>query len=249
MEGIMGRRSVLLVVALVIAAIGTTMVFIYVSNVNDQAIAKQKPVKVLVAKKPIAPGTTYKDASDQASFEKKTVSRDDLVDGALGSTDPLVGKVTTTAIYAGQQIIPQMFGDTGEVSTLSVPADMLAMSVQLDDPAQVAGFVEAGTNVAIFLTSPVAKRGGGDETQLLLPSVKVLAIGNQTAVPQDTTTTGTEEASVPKTILTIAVTQADYQRVLFGSTHGKLNLGLPGKDFKPNETLPPTNESNLFTEN
>jgi pilus assembly protein CpaB len=246
MEGTMGRRSVLLVAALVIAALGTTMVFIYVSNVNDQAVAKQRPVEVLVAKKSIAPGTTYQDASDAASFEKKIVSRDALVDGALGSTDPLVGKVTTMAIYPGQQIIPQMFGDSGEISTLSVPADMLAISVQLDDPAQVAGFVEAGTNVAIFLTSTVAKGGAGGETRLLLPSVKVLAIGNQTAVPQDTTTSGTDEAPVPKTILTIAVSQVDYQRVLFGSTHGKLNLGLPGKAFKADETLAPTTESNLF---
>lgn len=242
----MGRRSVLLVAALVVAALGTTMVFIYVSKVNDQAIAKQDPVRVLVAKKPIAPGTTYKDASDAASFEKKTVSRDALVEGALGSTAPLVGKVSTTAIYPGEQIIPQMFGAPGEVSSLSVPEDMLAMSVQLDDPAQVAGFVEAGTDVAIFLTRPVAKGGGGDETRLLLPKVKVLAIGNQTAVPQDTTTSGTEGASVPKTILTIAVSQQDYQRVLFGSTHGTLNLALLGKNAKAETSVGATNESNLF---
>lgn len=242
----MGRRSVLLVAALVVAALGTTMVFLYVNDVNDQAIAKQSPVRVLVAKKAIEPGTSYKDASDAASFEKKTVSRDALVAGALGATAPLVGKVSTTAIYPGEQIIPQMFGDPGEISTLVVPADKLAISVQLDDPAQVASFVEAGTNVAIFLTAPVAKGGGQDQTRLLLPAVQVLAIGNKTAVPQDTTTNGTAEASVPKTILTIAVTQEDLQRVLFGSTHGKLNLGLLGKDFTPTVTVPATSESNLF---
>jgi pilus assembly protein CpaB len=246
MEGTMGRRSVLLVAALVVAALGTTMVFLYVNDVNDRAIAKQSPVRVLVAKKAIEPGTSYKDASDQASFEKKTISRDALVAGALGATDPLVGKVTTTAIYPGEQIIPQMFGDPGEISTLVVPAGKLAISVQLDDPAQVAGFVEAGTNVAIFLTGPVAKAGGQDQTRLLLPAVQVLAIGNKTAVPQDTTTNGTAEASVPTTILTIAVDQKDYQRVLFGSTHGRLNLGLLGKDFTPTVTVPPTTESNLF---
>jgi pilus assembly protein CpaB len=242
MEGTMGRRTVLLVAALVIAALGTTMVFLYVHGLNDQAVHKQDPVSVLVAKKTIDPGTTYKDASDQASFEKKTVSRDALVAGALGSTAALAGKVTTTTIYPGQQIIPQMFGNSGEVSTLRVPADKLAISVQLDDPAQVAGFVEAGTNVAIFLTS-VTK---GGKTQLLLPKVLVLAIGNKTAIPQDSTTTGTEAASVPTTILTIAVDQGDYQRVLFGSTHGRLNLGLLGKDFTPSLTFPPTTESNLF---
>jgi len=241
----MGRRTVLLVAALVIAALGTTMVFLYVHGLNDQAIHKQDPVSVLVAKKAIEPGTTYKDASDQASFEKKTVSRDALVAGALGSTAALAGKVTTTTIYPGQQIIPQMFGDSGQVSSLSVPHDKLAISVQLDDPAQIAGFVDAGTNVAIFLTS-VAKGGA---TRLLLPKVLVLAIGNKTSTPQDTTTNGTAAAAVPTTILTIAVDQQDYQRVLFGSTHGRLNLGLLGKDFTPSVAIPPTTESNLFNPN
>jgi pilus assembly protein CpaB len=241
MEGTMGRRTVLLVAALVIAALGTTMVFLYVQGVNNQATHEQDPVSVLVAKKTIEPGTSYKDASDHASFEKKTISRDALVAGALGSTAPLVGKVTTTTIYPGQQIIPQMFGASGQVSTLNVPNDKLAISVQLDDPAQVAGFVDAGTSVAIFLTS--AAKGGA--TRLLLPKVLVLAIGNKTATPQDTTTNGTE-AAVPTTILTIAVDQQDYQRVLFGSTHGRLNLGLLGKDFTPSLAVPPTSEANLF---
>jgi pilus assembly protein CpaB len=246
MEGTMGRRSVLLVAALVVAALGTTMLFLYVDGVKSDAVAEKKSVSVLVAKKPIPAGTSYKDASDAASFEKKTISRDAVVDGALGATDPLVGKVTTTTIYAGEQIIPQMFGDPGEISTLSVPAGMLAISVSLDDPAQVAGFVDAGTDVAIFVTSPVAKAGGRDQTQLLLSKVKVLAIGSQTAVPQDTTTSGTEEASVPKTILTIAVDQKNYQKVLFASTHGKLNLGLLGTGATPSTAVPGTNESNLF---
>jgi len=241
----MGRRTVLLVTALVIAALGTTMVFLYVHGLDDQAIHKQDPVSVLVAKRTIDPGTTYKDASDQASFEKKTVSRDALADGALGSTAPLVGKVTTTTIYPGQQIIPQMFGNSGEVSTLSVPDDMLAISVQLDDPAQLAGFVDAGTNIAIFLTTEAK----GGQTRLLLPKVLVLAIGNKTATPQDSTTTGTEAASVPTTILTIAVDQHDYQAVSFGTTHGRLNLGLLGRGFTPSLTFRPTTESNLFDAN
>jgi pilus assembly protein CpaB len=245
MEGTMGRRTVLLVAALVIAALGTTMVFLYVHGLDDQAIHKQDPVSVLVAKRTIDPGTTYKDASDQASFEKKTVSRDALADGALGSTAPLVGKVTTTTIYPGQQIIPQMFGNSGEVSTLSVPDGELAISVQLDDPAQLAGFVDAGTNIAIFFTTEAK----GGSTRLLLPKVLVLAIGNKTATPQDSTTTGAEAASVPTTILTLAVDQTDYQRVLFGSTHGRLNLGLLGKNFTPDASVLPTTQNNLFATN
>lgn len=243
----MGRRTVLLVAALVVAALGTTMVFLYAHGVNDRAIAKQEPVRVLVAKKPIEPGTSVQTADAAASFERKNISSDDVLTGALSDLAPIKGMAATTMIYPGEQIIREKFGDPGATSTLVVPAGKLAISVQLDDPAQVAGFVDAGTSVAIFLTSPVAKGGGQEQTRLLLSRVLVLAIGNKTSVPQDTTTTnGTEEASVPKTILTIAVDQKDYQHVLFGSTHGRLNLGLLGKDFTPSVTVPPTTESNLF---
>jgi pilus assembly protein CpaB len=247
MEGTMGRRSVLLVAALVVAALGTTMVIFYVNGVNGRALTRQDPVRVLVAKKLIEPGTSVRDADNAVSFESKTISRDALVVGALSATTPLAGKVVTTTIYPGEQIIPQQFGDSGVTSTLDVPAGKLAISVELNDPAQIAGFVTAGTKVAIFLTGAVARAGGQDQTQLLLPEVEVLAIGNQTAVPLNTTTTtGTETAQVPKTILTIAVDQKDYQRVLFASTHGRLNLGLLGSGFTPSLTIPPTSQSNLF---
>jgi hypothetical protein len=58
-----------------------------------------------------------------------------------------------------------------------------------------------------------------------------------------------EAVSVLTTIFTIAVDQRDYQCVLFGSTHGRLNLGLLGKDFTPSLSVPPTTESNLFSPN
>jgi pilus assembly protein CpaB len=248
MEGTMGRRTVLLVAALVVAALGTTMVFLYVNGVNDRAIAKQSPVRVLVAKKLIEPGTSIEDANDAAAFERKTISSDALVNGAVSATAPLAGKVALTTIYPGEQIIAQKFGDPGDTSTLSIPAGKLAISVKVDDPAQTAGFVDAGTSVAIFWTGTVAKAGGEEQTQLLLPKAQVLAIGSKTAAPSDsTTTTGTAD-TVPITTLTIAVDQKDLQRVLWANLHGKLALGLLGKGTAPTQ-LPPTNQSNLFSVN
>jgi pilus assembly protein CpaB len=244
MEGTMGRRSVLLVAALVVAALGTTMVFLYVNGVNDRAIAKQNPVLVLVAKKPIAPGTTVAQANDAADFERKTIGSDSVVPGALSSTTPLAGKVATTTIYPGQQIIPQQFGDAGDTSTLAIPEGKLAISVEVDDPAQQAGFVAAGSTVAIFLVS--TPKGSQGQVQLLLPKVLVLAIGSKTSVPADSTSTSGTEAAVPTTILTLAVSQLDYQRVLYGRRYGTLNLGLLGKNSVPNLTVPPTTQSNLF---
>jgi pilus assembly protein CpaB len=240
----MGRRSILLVAALVVAALGTTMVFLYVNGVNNRADVKQNPVRVQVAKNLIQAGTSVQDAINAGDFDTKTISNADAVAGAISELTPIKGLAANTTIHPGDQITPDKFGDPGDTSTLDVPAGNLAIAVTLNDPAQVAGFVDAGSSVAIFYTAPVA-RGGQDQTRLLISKVKVLAIGNKTAVPL-ATTSGTEADSVSKTILTLAVDQGNYQRILFASTHGTLNLGLLGKGFTPSLTVPPTNQTNLF---
>jgi pilus assembly protein CpaB len=245
MEGTMGRRTVLLIAALVVAALGTTMVFLYVNGVNDRALAKQNPYKVLVAKKPIEPGTTVKQADNAASFGTKVISKDALVPGAVSAVTGLTGTVATTRIFPGQQIIQPMFGDsTGSTSTLPVPADMVGMSISMADPAQTAGFVSPGDHVAIFLTTTT--KGGQAQSQILLPSVKVLAVGSETGVPQDPDTTSGTDGSVPKSILTIALDQKDVQRVLVATkSGGQLNLGLPGSKFTASPTVGATNQSDL----
>jgi pilus assembly protein CpaB len=244
MEGTMGRRTVLLIAALVVAALGTTMVFLYVNGVNDRALDKQSPYKVLVAKKAIEPGTTVKQADNAASFGTKIISQDALVPGAVSAVTGLTGSVATTRIYPGEQIIQPMFGDSAGSSTLPVPADKVAMSISLTDPAQTAGFVYPGDTVAIFLTTTT--KAGQAQTQVLLPEVQVLAVDNQTGVPQDSDTTSGTDASVPKNILTIAVDQKDLQRVLVATKSGVLNLGLPGKDFTADPNVGATDQSDLF---
>ena len=45
----MGRRTVLLIVAALIAALGSAMVFLYVRGADDRATEAQAPVQVLKA--------------------------------------------------------------------------------------------------------------------------------------------------------------------------------------------------------
>ena len=52
----MGRRLALLIAAVLVAALGTALVFAYVKKADDRAIADQQPVSVLVASRvPPAP--------------------------------------------------------------------------------------------------------------------------------------------------------------------------------------------------
>ena len=54
----MGRRTLLLIVALVIAAVGTVLIFSFVKNAENEALEGQEPVEVLVATQQVASSTT-----------------------------------------------------------------------------------------------------------------------------------------------------------------------------------------------
>jgi pilus assembly protein CpaB len=244
MEGTMGRRSVLLVAAIVVAALGTTMVFFYVNGVNDRAVAKQKPVLVQVAKNLIQPGTSVRDAIRAGDFASKKISGADAVTGAMSELSRITGLAANGTIYPGDQITRAKFGVQESTTTVPIPANKLGVSVALTDPAQDAGFVTPGSRIAIFLTSTVGKNGGG--TQVLLPDVEVLAVGDKTTVPADAPTNGTVTSQVSSRILTIAVDQLDYQRIVFSRTRGTLSLALLGKGSPPDKNLAATDDANLF---
>jgi len=224
----MGRRTILLTAALVIAALGTALIFIYVQSANDRAQEGTTLVSVLVATSDVDAGTTGSDASNNGAFELQDVPQDALPAGYLTSLDPVADLKTNTAIYSGQTVLQQMFSNTGG-SSLSVPKGRLAVAVQLGDPERVAGFVVPGSDVTIFATATNAA-GGSGFTRVLLPKVQVIGVGNA-ATTTTTTTTDTGEQTteeIPRTILTLSLTTAEAQRVIFAQNVGELYFGLIG---------------------
>jgi pilus assembly protein CpaB len=218
----MGRRTILLIAAIVVAALGTVLVFLYAQGANDRATADNKPVDVLVATAQIASGTTGAAAQQANSFKVQSIPKSAVAPGALSSADSIQSELALSTIFVGQQILSQQWGSTPEsTSSLPIPKGKIAISVQLGDPARVAGFVEPGSNVAIFSTL-------NDATQLLVPKVEVIAAGPTTivsTVSKDTSgNTNTED--LPKALLTLAVDQANAQKIIFASQQGELYFGL-----------------------
>ena len=227
----MSRRALLLVSAVVVAALGTTLVFLYVSKANDRALANQEPVSVLVAKAQISAGTTIGQAQSSGSIEERSMPKASVVDGALSNVDAIKDQVALTTIYPGQQIVSTLFGATAaadNTSDLAIPQGDIAISYQFADPARVAGFVQPGSHVAVFLTASTAggsATNGQDFTRVLLPKALVVAVGPTTiSPPQDASQANLEQ--LPRAILTLALSQTDAQKLVYGSTKGALYLGL-----------------------
>jgi pilus assembly protein CpaB len=223
----MDRRKVLLLVAAVIAALGTLLVFLYVNGADNRADQRYDAVTVLKAVKQIEPGETAEAAQAAGKIETSAVARKDLLVGAINGLDPIAGKVATSTIYPGEQIVSSKFGASGTAaaSSLSIPKGKIAISISLDDPARVAGFVNPGNKVAVFYT-------GNSITRMLLTSVEVIGAGTTTLTPTKTVATdGTQQVEqLPKTLLTLALSQKDAEKVIFASKNGALSFALLNDD-------------------
>lgn len=224
----MDRRRVLLVAAVVVALLGTALVFLYVQSADTRAQEQYDTVEVLRAVAPIDAGESIDQAAANGKLALEPVTRADQLPTAQTSIEGLTGLVATVPIYPGEQIISEKFGAQAEAtSPLQIPRGQLAVSINLTDPARVAGFVNPGSQVAVFLTGTDIGTGQSF-TRILLPRVTVLGVGSTT--PTTTTTTTAEGAQtteqLPRTLMTLAVDQADAQKVLFASSNGELAFGL-----------------------
>jgi pilus assembly protein CpaB len=237
----MDRRRLLMILAVFVAVIGTLLVFVYVKGADNRANSKLDNVNVLKATADIKAGESYDTALANGEIAVLGVPSNQQNPGVVTDTSLLKGKVVSVPIFTGQQILASQFGNTAPAATsaLNIPKGKIAISVNLTDPDRVAGNIEPGSDVAIFVTGTLkASTAGGaagatgdadvQTTRLLLPSVTVLNVGS----PQPTTSTTTDTTgaqtteTLPRTLLTIAVNQKEAQAVIVASKALDLTFGL-----------------------
>lgn len=243
----MGRRTVLLVVAAMIAVVGSGMVFLYVKSADNRAKEGQVPFAVLKAVAQIEPGETLADASAAGKIELEEVPTEQVLDGALDAIGDSGELEALTRIYPNEQVTSTKFGTPGSTDNLAMPAGMFAISVQLSDTGRVAGFVSPGAKVALFLNGPVDARGK-EGTRLLLPEVQIVAVAQTTLAAETTPADGTAAQpaeSLTNAIVTLAVDQAQAEKVMFASSHGELSFGLLNDQSKVRPS-PGVTQANLF---
>ncbi len=241
----MGRRTVLLIAALVVAALGTAMVFIFINNYTTSEDEGAQFKTVLIATATIPAGTTSEAAAEAGSFETQEWQEQTIPDGAISDPAAISSLVALAPVFPGQAILTQMFGAPGESNVLAIPKDELAIAVELGDPNRVAGFVAPGSEVAVFVTLDDA--AGNPKTQLLLSRSTVIAVGPTTVstvtTTQDTGDQNVEEIS--RAILTLALSQADSQKIIYAQSQGDLYFGLLN-DSSQVRPAKATNSGNLF---
>jgi pilus assembly protein CpaB len=222
------HRKFLLIGAVLAAVAGAALVFLYVRGADARAESQFETVQVLRATAPIEVGESISTASQGGKLALEKVPRAQVLPDALTSIDTLGKQAALVKIYPGEQIVAAKFGtNVVAPSALQIPKGQVAISINLTDTARVAGFVNPGSQVAIFMNG--SSPDGGAFTRMLLDRVTVIGVGSTTPVSTTTTDeTGvqTTTEALPRTLMTLAVDQKTAERVLFAAGNGELAFAL-----------------------
>lgn len=235
----MNRRIVLIAVAVVLALVGTVAVYNYAHNADKRAVDSTKAAQVLIAQKQVPAGTKWSDAVKGGYFSQENIPANSAPASALASTSASVpaDEVATADIASGQIVIRPMFSTkTPTTGVLAIPKGMQALSISLSSTADVAGYVESGSQIAIYATFKVTNQATGTTgtqsvgtdlyaTKLLLPRVDVIATSQ--GAPADVTgVKGSSGAGTSNVTLTLSVSQQQAQQVILAQQVGTLYLTL-----------------------
>jgi pilus assembly protein CpaB len=223
----MRSRTVLIqyLTIIVLAAITAFGVYTYTAGVESRIKKSYETQELYIATKQIPAGTTLSSAILSDSIESRQFP---IVSAPTNSIRTLAGLdqtlVASYTIQPGQILLQDAFGNTGNpTSALVIPNGMLAVTLTVPDGSRVGGFVQPGSQVAIYASGQLNKEDEGNITQVLLPRALVLAVGNQT-VASTNTNTGNNNS----TLVTVAVSALDAKKVIHASQNLTLYLGLLG---------------------
>jgi len=230
------KRSVLIIgLAVVLAAVGALSVLYYVRQADARALAGKQAMRVLVAAQRVPAGTTAAAAEAAGLLRAEPMPAEAVPADALGKVGPEIAELVAGAdIPPGQLVLRSLFvAELPKSTGLPIPDGKVAVTVALGVTQQVAGFVRAGSMVAVFDTRGGATsqdrsaQGGVATTRVLLPEVEVLAVGAAPAGGQaaPSTSNGAAPAS-GQVMLTFAVDTTQAERLILASQTGSLHLAL-----------------------
>lgn len=240
------KRVLLFVVALLLALVGTGAVYAYVNKAEARAVAGQKPVSVLVAKAFIAAGTTGRAAKELMG--PKLMPRSLVPPGALTNADSISAETAKTDIYPELPVLATQFGTPTTVpGSLNIPGDKVAMSVELLDEERVAGFVKPGSEVAIYATKDFDKPSA--VTRLIIPRATVLAVGptpDRGKPNNDKAGKNGQGGPILTTVLTVAVSAADGEKLAHASEIGAIYFALVSTNSSTSGASAPVDNDQVF---
>jgi pilus assembly protein CpaB len=171
------RLSTILLLAFVVAAASSYLVYRVASNQMRNAVQQVHTTRVLLAAQDLQIGALIHEA-DLVTGEWVGL----LPKGALVTKDAVLGRGVIAQIYQGEPILDNRLATAGSGGGLAatIRPGMRACAVRVDDVVGVAGFVLPGMHVDVLVSGsgPGVSPADGPKVKTLLQNIEVLSAGS-----------------------------------------------------------------------
>lgn len=240
----MRSRLIIAIVAVVLGIVAAFGAAAYLATERGRIAAGAQLVNVLVAQQDLPLGMSADELMAKGYLVSRQIPRQYVAADAISSQARLLGRVVSQPISKDQMVTDAMFKYAADVGLASsTPKGYLAISIPYEQARGVAGLVKPGDSVAVLAT--FKPEGGVPLTKLILPKVKVLAVGKALdAVAEGNSTTvkvnnsgglmssgGQTAADQTPGTITLALTPVDAEKLVFAQEQGKTWLAL----YSPND--------------
>jgi pilus assembly protein CpaB len=247
----MGRRTLLLIASILVAAVGTALIGLYVRGADERARETEGMVDALVAVSAIPAGASLEAASP--SIKLASVPARLAVNGYTGPdamesfSQYAKDRKVINPILPQQVIQKSMFGSPGDAATSGITRGR-GVAVELTDPARAAGLLAPGSRVTVYLV-PDPEDDVKQEVKILpngrlqlapqlslpiiLNDALVMRVGNSSSTPATAsarTTTTAQPDDVPRTIVTLDLSPDDTTKVVSAQAFGDLYFAVNGDE-------------------
>lgn len=216
----------LLIVATLLAALGTALIWLYVQGADSRARDANQLYPAYFIGVDAPAGTPVSELQITRRLVSADVSR-----SAVGNLDEVTGKRLADRAVAGQLMLSKMF-TTGPGTGLPPKRAFVALSVP--DARRVPALLRPGQEVAVY--SLPLDRG---RARLVVPRARVISVGSSLPDQQATRTpgrTGTGTGAgqpVPVTVIGFDVTPGEALAILELEQTGQPGLVLLGPGTEP----------------
>ena len=244
MAGIsLSRRAIALIVAVILAAVAVIALVAYVQSAHSKRLLH--PVTAYFAKQTITAGTDAATIISKGLIGSKSIDQSDVPSGAIASLGDIQGKQATVDIQQNEIIIASRFQQPGQnpggtgtsgPALLGLKAGFQAVSVEVNTIPGVANFIQPNDTVSLILQLTGANQTV--QTKYLLQNLKVLQVGARVIIAPQNGQPGGAGVQNPsgKVDLTLAVTPAQAEKLVFATLNGTLYFGLVVPGDKPVNT-------------
>ncbi len=215
-------RNKLFVVLLLAVTTGSGLAYATYNYMNSKQAAGQ-PVNaptqgVVVAASDLSLGSELK--SDDLKVTQ--FPKGQAPEGTFARPEEVIGRGLIVNVVRNEPILGAKLAskEAGAGLPPIIPAGMRAISVRVNEVIGVAGYVLPGTRVDVLATASPSSNQADMITKVVLQNITVLTAG--TRLEQD----DKEGKPVQVTVVTMAVTPEQAEKLALASTEGKIQLAL-----------------------